>query len=207
MAGPPSALLSCLSGRDVNMTIRRQYKREAGFTLVEVLVGLLVLSFAASTLAMTLSGAFQSYGKVNHLAADISEQERLTAALDGLAEAEYLLFDERRRDRSDETLEALQFESGAQLVIEETDVGAELQLVDERNEAQTLFSSDHELALYVKAHPLPPGQRLSNLTYHRKRALQLIEVIDGQDYERAFVPLRVSIARDCQYDIVGRRCR
>jgi len=189
------------------MTIRRQYKREAGFTLVEVLVGLLVLSFAASTLAMTLSGAFQSYGKVNHLAADISEQERLTAALDGLAEAEYLLFDERRRDRSDETLEALQFESGAQLVIEETDVGAELQLVDERNEAQTLFSSDHELALYVKAHPLPPGQRLSNLTYHRKRALQLIEVIDGQDYERAFVPLRVSIARDCQYDIVGRRCR
>ena len=54
---------------------------DSGFTLVEMLVGLVVLSFFAIILGTTLSGSFKSYEAVNSKSKTVIESHFLRKAL------------------------------------------------------------------------------------------------------------------------------
>ena len=158
-----------------------------GFTLVEVLVGLLVLSFTAIVMSSTMGNAFSNFAHVRSVSHDYQAQREFQSVLDTLGREEIF-----RQISGNELSKKVDFSSGVRLAIEN---GNRAILTDKWGQTFMVYESNRIIDL-----------RLSGGQASR----QILTVYTGSDDEERIIAQAILIANvdvNCRYDIVGRRCR
>lgn len=175
-------------------------KSEAGFTLVEMLVGLLVLSFTALALSAALSSAFTSFTKIRSVNQGLLETHYLKQLLSDVGRSYYydgtesgLKGELRVKFKPDVTLVS---QAGPNVLILENP-----QTTDE-----TIWQSPEPIRLSV-GRPHLQFIEPENRSIPLKPYLVVETLRDDVWQMKVQVPLIVSRDPGCQYDIVGRRCR
>lgn len=173
---------------------------EAGFTLTEVLVGLIILGIFASLVSATLSGGFQAYRTINDTATEVDDAEGLQRALSVIGRQSFLVSENLQTDT-----QILTFETGATLSVRPEADKYKLLWIAETG-SETVLETTQKLRLRVGQSNISSQQRRVGSTNFKK--LLIVEENRGSDWvELASSPLVVTARSDCRFDIIGQRCR
>ena len=168
-------------------------QRTDGFTLIEMLVGLLVLSFATIALSLTLSTAFNSFERLRDVAKTLSSEAYLNSAFELIGNGYH--FDGQSKGRGGDT--HFTFTPGLTLIAPETS-SYKLKLSGETIREQTIYHSDQPIRLRIDR----------QVDDKPSKPVLILERQQGSVWsEIARQPLWVSADPSCRYDLVGHRCR
>lgn len=176
-------------------------RNDAGFTLVEMLVGLLVLSFSAIALSTTLSSAFSSFKKVQSVNKDILDIQHLSLVLSDIGRSYF--FQNIESDVDKET--RIRFEPDTILMTQDTPTYS-LILRQTNTPEQIIWESPNPIELSIESLTVGTPNRSRRQIASRPH-LVVKTLSDDIWIVKAQAPLIVSESAECQYDIVGRRCR
>lgn len=180
--------------------------QDSGFTLVEVLVGLLVLSLSALALSTTLSSAFLSHTRIKGVTSVICQSSKVEDVLRKISRTEYL---KAEQDPNGEFGE-LQFylHDGRVLsVVHQSDTYF-LKLFAAQDDPLGIKLYESVLPLRLKFLKLQSrGNRYTQTSNSVGKVMALEQRKDDIWENIAIAPIIVSVPPGCQYDIVGRRCR
>ena len=152
-------------------------ENDDGFTLVEMLVGLLVLSLTAVILSSTMGTAFKSYQSLRSAADGLQADRDIRKALERASSEVY--FESFNSDFSSIELGSSTFE------------------IFENNQKYTVGSGGYEI--FTSDNPVRFSVNNSVLKLEVKN-------LDGWEVLLQ-VPRGKTVEPFCRYDVVGRRCR
>ncbi len=160
---------------------------DAGFSLAEVLVSLLVLSFVSAALVATFGQGVLGYKKLDDTYDRQLRLIEMTALFEGIGETEYLTA------RYSEDISELEL-SGARRIF-----------INEQGEQWSVFfegAGSGAQVLYVSKMPL-------RINYQFGEPSQLaLEQKKAEDWKALVkVAVLVTTSPECQFDVVARRCR
>ena len=174
---------------------------DAGFTLVEVIVGLLVLSFAALALSATLSSAVRSYDRIKNANHHMRAQINFQKTLEELGRQRFWTGDTTVPNGPT----TLTFEGGLRVSLIEAGQ-SEVILEREDSRPEILWQDDRGVKLSVERHAAIYGS--ANDWGLATKPILHVQVYDGRAWVTlARAGLLVSKPSNCQYDVVKRRCR
>lgn len=177
---------------------------ESGFTLIEMLIGLLVLSFSALALSTTLTSAFQSHQKIEAYAKKVSSYDRLSSVLREIGRSQFV-----KHDANTAMIETrIPLANAQSLSISNDNDSYTLSIEDNAQNitAITLLESQNPLRFQFETAVPDSNQRLSSQA-RQDKFLAVESKVDNNWAPIISVPLLVAVQPDCRYDIVGRRCR
>jgi len=175
-------------------------ENEAGFTLIEVLVGLVILGIFAGLVSVSLSGGLQAYNGMRITSSEVNQLQSLQRSLAFIGRQSFL---------SSENVQ-----NGTSVLVFETDEKLSIQLEGDRYKllwsgetgAETVFETKTEMRLRVGQLPeLSKGERVGN--GNSRQFIILEQRGEKQWGVLGSAPLVITAPSSCRYDIIGQRCR
>jgi len=187
----------------------------AGFTLTEMLVALMVLGTAAGTMSTTMGTAFKSYERLESSSSDLQKQSKLNKVMAEVSGRTWLADGKTQEKILDEvTVNGSYF---SKLIIENID--DEIWILSAANEQAgktVIFTSGSELRFRALGARRKTGvNRTAPYDYHtlvlERLNRGLRNELDGNlnnDWQVVVsTALKVDVNPACRFDIVGRQCR